>query len=333
MAKKPIRFWVRLLVTAVLLASAYAAVNTTLFKPSLGSRLARLSVVYYLAPRFAAGTPVRQTRNALELMSRLAILPMGTQVREDTVAGLKAEWVRARNVPENSSKVLLYFHGGGFFCGSANTHRYLAAMLSKASKMPVLLPEYRLAPEHKYPTANLDCLDSYLWLLDKGYNPRNIALGGDSAGGCLVLMTMLSLKQKGRPMPGAAILISPLTDAIYFDGESLQTRDLADPLFSARDMGKHMTWYCGEKDQRPALVSPLRLDLSGLPPLFIQAGDDEVLLSDSIRLSENAKKAKVPVTLEVWNNMWHVFQSFGVIVPEARKAVDHLGRFLQDTLN
>lgn len=324
--------WVRLLVVVILLISAYIAVNTTLFKPSLGSRLARLSVVYYLAPRFTPDTPVDVTRDAVENLSKMATLPWGTKVEEASVAGLKAEWVRARKTPENSTKALLYFHGGGFFCGSASTHRNLAAALSKASGMPVLVPEYRLAPEFKYPTANVDCLDSYLWLLDQGYKPENIALGGDSAGGCLVLMTLLSIKEKNLPMPKAAIMISPMTDAVNFDGESLKSRSQADPLFDGEDMGKHMTWYLGPKDQRPELASPLNMDLSGLPPLFIQAGDDEVLLSDSTRLADRAKKAGVKVKLEVWKNMWHVFQSFGVICPESRQAVNHLGLFLKDEL-
>ncbi|MBI9075216.1 MAG: alpha/beta hydrolase [Desulfatibacillum sp.] len=333
MRKNRSKFWVSALFVVVLVVFAYVAVNTTLFKPSVGSRLARLVVVHYLAPRFTADTPYQKTRDTLEFMAKLGRLPLGTRVEETHVAGLRAEWVRARTVPEDSSKVLLYFHGGGFFCGSANTHKSLAAMLSKASKMPVLLPEYRLAPEHKYPAANLDCLDSYLWLLEQGYKPENIAIGGDSAGGCLTLMTLLTLKEKGLPMPGAAILISPVTDAIHFDGESIKTRDKADPLFAARDIGKHMTWYGGEKDQRPALMAPLNMDLSGLPPLFIQAGDDEILLSDSTRLAEKAKKAGVDVTLEVWENMWHVFQSFGVIVPEARQAIANLGAFLQEKLS
>ncbi len=328
--KKP---WRRiLLLVIVVLALAYVAVNTTLFKPSLGSRLGRLAVVHYLAPRFTADTSAQDTRQALENIAKLGRLPRGTQVEELSVAGLKAEWVRARNVPDNSNKVLLYLHGGGFFSGSLNTHRSLAAMISKASGLPVLVPEYRLAPEFKYPTANLDCLDAYHWLLEQGYKPENIAIGGDSAGGCLTLMTLLTVRDKNMPMPGAAVLLSPLAEAIYFDGESIITRDEADPWFSADNIGKHVTWFAGEKEQRPPILSPINQDLTGLPPMLIQVGDDEVLLSDSVRLAKRAKEAGVEAQLEVWDDMWHVFQSFAVIVPEARQALASMGAFLNEKI-
>ncbi|MBU2490036.1 MAG: alpha/beta hydrolase [Proteobacteria bacterium] len=301
------------------------------FDPTVGSRLTRMVVTHYLAPKFSSESTVEGTREALDTITRLTILPKGTQVQRLEVAGRPAEWVLASSVLPFARKTILYIHGGGFYCGSASTHRELAARISRAAGVRVLVPEYRLAPEHKYPAANEDCLNVYKWLLDHGVESKNITIGGDSAGGCLALMTLLSIRDQGLPMPAAAFFLSPLTDAVHQDGETYTRLAEVDPWFDPPAVALHMIRYTGDKppEDQPEILSPVNMDLSGLPPLFIQVGSDEILLSDSTRLAERAQKAGVDVTLEVWPHMWHVFQSFGVMVPEARQAIDNIGAFVR----
>jgi len=307
----------------------YQVIDTTNFRPSFRSHLARLTVKYYLAPAYSGSSTVNQTRGALRKISRLAWLPWGTKVKEVQMSGVKGELVRSSRVSNRSEKIILYLHGGGFFSGSPATHRELAARISKASGLSVLVPDYRLAPEHKYPAANEDCLKVYRWLLRNGYSPRHIVIGGDSAGGCLTLMTLLSVRDAGEPMPAAAFLLSPLTDAVQFDGESMKTRANMDPWFQPEALAKHIEHYIGDIEPVPAILSPARQNLAGLPPMLIQVGEEEILLSDSKRLAKRAREAGVVVTLEVWDHMWHVFQAFGVIMPESRLATNHIGTFIK----
>jgi len=323
------RILVFIVMTMVLI---YFALNTTLIKPSMGSRLARITAVNYLAGNFSLDSTPEDTRASMLRLNKFKKLPRGTFVERTEVKGMAAEWVRAPNVPE-SKKVVLYLHGGGFYSGSCDTHRDLAVRISGAGNIPVFMPEYRLAPENQYPAANEDCLNSYLWLLEQGYKPSQIAIGGDSAGGCLTLMTLISIRDQGHPLPGAAFLLSPLTDAINFDGESYQTRAGADPWFKPEVIPSHIERYTKNLTEKPPILSPLNNNLEGLPPMLIQVGRDEILLSDSTRLAERAKDAGVDAALEVWDDMWHVFQAFAVIVPESRQAIANIGDFLQARLS
>jgi epsilon-lactone hydrolase len=202
--------------------------------------------------------------------------------------------------------------------------------ISRVSGLPALIPEYRRAPEHKFPAALDDCLTAYRWLLKKGYSPKNIAIGGDSAGGCLTMMTLLSLCNAREALPGAVFLISPLTDAVHHDGESMKTKAKVDPMFiDPKDQPKHMGLFTDNARIKSPLLSPVRQNLSGLPPMLIQVGTDELLLSDSTRLAEGAQKAGVDATIQIWEGMWHDFQSFAVISPEARDAINDIGKFLK----
>jgi len=320
-----------LIVLAVIAIIFIAAIisQTRIFKPSFGSRVARLTVKLYLAPAFTSKDFVHNVRNRLENISKLALLPPGTKVEEVSIGNMKADWISANGVDPKGKKAILYIHGGGFLAGSRNTHREMVARISKASGLPVLVPEYRLAPENKFPAALDDCLAAYRWLLKQGYQPRNIAIGGDSAGGCLTLMTLISLRDAGTGLPGAAFLLSPLTDAVNYDGETIQTKAGIDPWFDPKDIPKHLGLFSDNFKIMSPLLSPVRMNLAGLPPILIHVGTDEILLSDSTRLAERAKKAGVDTTIHVWDGMWHVFQSFAVIIPEARDAIDEIGEFLK----
>ena len=337
MSNKKKKLLILLAVLAIISIGMIIA-QTRVFKPSLGSRMARLAVQYWLAPAFAADDFVQSVRKSLVSINRLAILPHRTRVEKVTVEGMRAEWVTADSIDRQSKRVILYIHGGGFFSGSCDTHRDLVARISGAAGLPVLMPEYRLAPEHRFPAANEDCLAAYRWLLRQGYTAKDIFIGGDSAGGCLTLMTVISLRDAGQQLPAAIFLLSPLTDAVHFDGESLKTRALADPFFRSPElmdhrshelMDRHIGLYTRELKIKPPILSPVRLNLGGLPPMLIQVGGDEILLSDSTRLAERAKKAGVDTTIQVWEHMWHVFQSFAVIAPESREAIRSIGDFVK----
>ncbi|MCL6638841.1 MAG: alpha/beta hydrolase [Firmicutes bacterium] len=277
--------------------------------------------------------PVEQIRRELAAMSEKVEIPRGTTVDKVVIAGyLPAEWVKAANVPAENEQTVLYFHGGGFAIGSCATHRNLAALISRAGGVRVLVVEYRLAPEHKFPAANDDCLAAYRWLVGNGVPADKIIIGGDSAGGTLTLMTLITLRDAGDPLPAAAFMLSPPGDLIHFDGESYISRAELDPICSLKNSQIIAGYFIGSPAEKPAILSPIRQNLGGLPSLFIQVGDHEVLLSDSVRLAERAREAGVDVTLEVWDNMWHGFQALAAVLPEAEQAVNNIGRFIKKHL-
>jgi epsilon-lactone hydrolase len=190
--------------------------------------------------------------------------------------------------------------------------------------------EYRLAPENKYPAANEDCFHIYRWLLKNGFGAENIIMGGESTGGYLVLATLLALRDEKEAMPKAAFLLSPHTDFLYYDGESYETRRELDPMSSLDGCRMCAERYFPDNMKEPSIMSPLNENLEGLPSLFIQVGDHEVILSDSTRLYENARKAGVDATLEVWENMWHIFRFMAYMLPEGVQAIESVGRFVKE---
>ncbi|MDR0266617.1 alpha/beta hydrolase [Paenibacillus sp.] len=249
------------------------------------------------------------------------------------IGQISGEWIVPSNpTPENDNQVILYFHGGGFVAGTCDFYHDLCARIAKASGVKVLNVEYRLAPEHPYPAANDDCLMAYRWLLENGYSPRNIVFGGDSVGGSLVLMTMISLRDNGEELPVGAFLISPHTDLVHLDGESYMSRAELDPTGSLAGNKRILNDYLGSNLEEIPLLSPLRMDLEGISDLLIQVGDHEVLLSDSLRFKEHAITAGVNVELEIWENMWSVFHFLAYMLPEAQQAINNIGRFVQTRL-
>ncbi len=280
------------------------------------------------------GKAVEQIRQ--DMAEAATTLPQLADVMVEKVAvgHLKGEWISTEdNNLETAKQVILYFHGGGFIAGTCETYRDLAARISKSSGMKVLTLEYRLAPEYPYPAANEDCLSSYHWLLESGYASHNIILSGDSVGGSLALMTLLSLRDANEVLPAGAFLISPHTDLVHLDGQSYQSRAELDPTGSMQSNQRILSAYLGDvSTEVPLILSPLRMDLRGLPPLLIQVGDHEVLLSDATRFADLARDAGVEVTLEVWDNMWSVFHFLAYMLPEAQHAITNIGQFVRTTL-
>ena len=240
--------------------------------------------------------------------------------------GVTAEWVAADGASD--SRVVLYFHGGGYIIGSPRTHRPMLTHLSRDSGARVLSLDYRLAPEHPFPAPVEDAVASYRWLLSEGYDPSRIALAGDSAGGGLTVAALVQIRYLGLPVPAAGVCVSPWVDMEGL-GESMETRAEADPMIVREGLLLSAKTYLGGADPRAPLAAPLYADLRGLPPLLIQVGDAEVLLDDSTRLAGVAREAGVKVQMDVWDDMIHVWPLFAPILPEGKQAIAQAGEFIK----
>lgn len=267
--------------------------------------------------------PLEQLRKGMEKVA----FKVADDVQSEnvTVAGRAAEWVRASGV--QAGRALLYLHGGGYVMGSLTTHRALGGEISRAAQAAVLLVDYRLAPEAPFPAAVEDGVASYRWLLDQGFKPPQLAIAGDSAGGGLAVATLVSARDQGLPMPKAAVLISPWSD-LTCSNESYKTRAAADPMITPGGIGRIAGVYLQGKDAKHPYASPNYADLRSLPPLLIHVGRDEVLLDDSIKLDEKARAEGVDSTLEIWDDMIHVWHAFHPMLPEGKQAIARVGAFL-----
>ena len=267
---------------------------------------------------------VEERRAVMESFGRPA--PDGVTVTVVDAGGVPAEWVVAPEADDD--RVVLYLHGGGYQLGSLDTHRVLVSRISAEARARVLNVDYRLAPEHPFPAALDDAVAAYRWLLAQGVGPERVAIAGDSAGGGLTLATLLALRDAGDPLPAAAVPLSPWTD-LEFTGESVRTRADADRMIDGGDLKSTVDLYAGGRDLRDPYVSPLHGEYAGLPPLLIQVGDAEILLDDAVRVGDRAREAGVDVTVEVWDEMPHVFQAFTGLLPEADEALARIGEWLR----
>jgi acetyl esterase/lipase len=223
--------------------------------------------------------------------------------------------------------VILYFHGGVYVIGDAFQAAGLAAQIGRRTRARVISVDYRLAPEHPYPAAVDDALAAYEALLRGGTDPADIAFAGESAGGGLALATLVNARDHGLPLPAAAYLMSPYAD-LTLAGTTMETKSKADPLLSRENLQPRVTDYTAGQDAALGLISPVFADLSGLPPLIIQAGTHEVLLDDATRLARQAATADVEVTLDITPRVPHVFQAYYPILDEATAALDRAGQLL-----
>jgi acetyl esterase/lipase len=282
---------------------------------------------HMVGPKFkrAAGS-ITELRKLEQLILKNQKIPVGTEISPVQIADIPAEWVRAPAV--RKERVILFLHGGAFVMGSPATHRELAALLSASAGAAVLVPDYHLAPEHPFPAAMHDAVDAYRWLMDQGYTEKQVTMGGDSAGGGLALQALIALRDDGTPLPAAAFFLSPVTDWVRFDGESYASRTRVDPFNTLELCRFTASHYVGHNDPETRLLYPTDIDLSGLPPLCIHVGDCEVLLSDAERFAERARACHVHVEFKVWQGMWHAFQTGARFVPEARRSLQEIGRFI-----
>jgi Esterase/lipase len=253
-------------------------------------------------------------------------------VRADvSVLGTRPALELVPAVVEDEQARLLYLHGGAFVMGSPAGYGGFTAQFARRAAIRTISLDYRLAPEHPFPAAVEDGLAAYRELLDRGTPSNRIVLVGDSAGGNLVLATLLAARREGLPMPAAAALLSPVTD-VAMTGESMRSKNGVDPIFTPEFLAEPFAAYLAGGDPRSELASPLFADLRGLPELLIQVGSYELLLDDATRLAARAAAADVPVTLEVFAQAPHVFQINYESSAAADAAVDRVARFIRRVL-
>ena len=279
----------------------------------------------------AAGSFDGDLMTMRKMMSRAPAYPKPEDITWEPLdaAGVPAEWVTPDDC--EPGRALVYFHGGGYATGTLESTRALSSHVARAARARVLAVDYRLAPEHPFPAAVDDGVRAYRFAISEGHAPEAIALCGDSSGGGLVLATLIALRDLGDPMPGTAICMSPWTD-LTLSGNSLQVNGDADPMVSATTLALMADAYLGEVDRRSPTASPLFADLTGLPPLLLQVGSSELLLDDTTRFAERAEAADVDVTVEIWDDVFHVWHSFADLLPEARDAIAHIGTYADQRL-
>ena len=272
--------------------------------------------------------PPAQARAEFEAL--LAKVPVASDLKIEaaTAGGVPGLWVDATGV--RPDRVMLYIHGGGYISGSANGYRSLVGELGRASKARALAIDYRLAPEHPFPAAVDDGVAAYRSLLDRGLAAKSIVFVGDSAGGGLVVTTMMAVRDAGLPLPAAGVSISPWLD-LECSGASMKTKAETDLALNREALLHAGRSYraANAGDGRGGQLAPLNGNLSGLAPLLIQVGSAEILLDDSTRLAARAGAADVSTRLEVWPNMPHVWHLFGFMLSEGRDAIQSAGTFLQ----
>jgi monoterpene epsilon-lactone hydrolase len=262
--------------------------------------------------------------HAARMDARIARKPLPVAVEHVEIAGVRATWIGEPSLSERGT--LLYLHGGAWSIHLPGVYRKFATILSGLTGMRVLLPDYRLAPEHPFPAGVNDCFAVYRWLIEQGYARRPLVVAGDSAGGSLTLVTLMQARDAMLSMPDCAILLSPSTD-LTVSGPSWSYNAEADPIFSpsAKDLLRPL--YCPDQDVANPLLSPLFGNWARLPPLLFHAGSTEVLLDDSVRAQDRASQAGVQAAIEVWRDVPHVFQVF-TWLPESKLALRRMADFI-----
>jgi acetyl esterase/lipase len=274
---------------------------------------------------FPADIDVNEQRRLLRELTSSQPLPADVTVTAAAPGGVPTAEITIDGIEPRH--VVLYFHSGVYVLGDAFQAANLASQVGRLTRAKVISVDYRLAPEHPYPAAVDDALAAYEALLQNGTAPSDIAFAGESAGGGLAVATLVNARDHGLPLPAAAFVMSPYAD-LTLAGTTMQTKREVDVLMSPEALQSRVTDYTAGQDAALGLISPIFADLSGLPPLIIQAGSHEVLLDDAVRLARQAATADVEVTLDITPGVMHVFQSFYPILDEAAAALDRAGQLL-----
>jgi epsilon-lactone hydrolase len=278
---------------------------------------------------FSVGSDVNEQRRRLRELVSAQPLPAEVTVTEAALGGVPTAEITVDGIEPRH--VVLYFHGGVYAIGDAFLAAELASQVGRRTQAKVISVDYRLAPEHPYPAAVDDALAAYEALLHNGIASSDIAFAGESAGGGLAIATLVNARDHGLPLPAVAYVMSPYAD-LTLAGTTMETRREVDPLLSRELLQPRVIDYTSGHDAGLGLISPVFADLSGLPPVIIQAGTHEVLLDDALRLARQAATADVEVTLDITPGVPHVFQAYHAILDEATAALDSAGRFLSARL-
>ena len=268
-----------------------------------------------------------ERRAAMDAMGEKGALPTGCFHEAQTLGGVRCE----RVAPQGAlpGRTILYLHGGGYTAGSPRSHRPMVARIAEAAKATAVAADYRLGPEHRFPAAVEDAVAVYRALLERGTEPRQLVVAGDSAGGGLAMALALALKAEGLPQPAGFLAISPWVDLTQ-SGASYRTKAQTDPMITKAGLDSAALAYLGGLDASDPLASPVLGDFAGVAPVLIQTGSEEALLSDSITLADVLAHARVDVRLEVWPEMIHVFHAWGAALQAARRAIRVAGAWMDE---
>jgi acetyl esterase/lipase len=276
------------------------------------------------------GTPtLAEQRTGYEAFASATPMPGDVRTEKVDAGGVPAEWVSTPGAVED--RVILYFHGGGYVIGSPVTHRSFVSHLARAAQARALLLDYRLAPENPFPAAVDDAVAAYRWLIGNVTTPERVVFAGDSAGGGLTICALLAVRDAGLPAPAGAVAMSPWGDLAHTGGSIKGNRE-RDPMVALELLEGMAAQYLGGADPRTPTASPVYADFTGIPPMLIHVGTDEILLDDSVRITERARAAGCDVELHPWPDMIHVFPTFADMLPpthEAWQAIAAQGDFVR----
>jgi monoterpene epsilon-lactone hydrolase len=275
-------------------------------------------------------TDIAERRRGMDEFARAYPTASDITVEPVNANGVPAEWTSAPGA--DTRRAVLYFHGGGYVFGSLDSHRHLASEIARDVGGRTLALHYRLAPEHPFPAPVEDAVAGYRYLLAQGLQASNIALAGDSAGGGLVVSALVAIRDAGLPQPSCGWCISPWID-MEATGGSMTGNASRDPTVQKDGIIEIARHYLGSADPRSPLAAPLYADLRGIAPLYIQVGAVETLLDDSTRLASVAGAADVPVTLEVWPEMPHVWHLFHPRLSAGRRAITAGARYMRAAMD
>ena len=295
---------------------------------SLHAELLRVGIRLFLK-RHSRQLDVQAWRRNMRTMERFVPRPPSRSETIEAKAG-RLTFHRVTTPASRPECNVLYLHGGAYISGSPAHYRHFLWRIAETLKAGVWALEYRLAPEYPFPAALDDAVAGYNWLADKTADKRQLFVMGDSAGAGLALGLLLSLRDRGGPLPGAAVALSPWTD-LALTGQSLIANAAADPMLNADHLPQLVRLYLAGADPRTPYASPLYGDPAGLPPVLIQVGSDEILRDDAIRMAQNLQRYNPRSRLEIWPRMPHAWQLFVPVLPEARRAIVNIGDFISDT--
>ncbi|PPC06738.1 alpha/beta hydrolase [Acinetobacter pittii] len=278
-----------------------------------------------LRPALSPKTPIKLQRFCSDAVSAIVLGPHGYKTKKQIIAQVPTVHIQPKTT--QSGRGILYLHGGGYVVGSSKSHTKLAAQIGHAAQAQIWLPEYRLAPEHTSPAAIEDAVAVYKALLAQGQDPKKLVITGDSAGGGLSLSAAIAIRNAGLPLPAALVLLSPWVD-LSLSGSTIKTHAAQDAMLSEDWLAWCAKNYCGQKSATDPTCSPLYADLTGLPPILIHVGTEEVLLDDAKRLAEQAKKYDISTNLRVYDKVGHVFQFHAGILKESDDSIERIGQFI-----